>query len=151
MRGRSRAYYLLRDALPSGAFELAVERGYRGLLAAAGLVLGLLLGIGLLPALGFAFAAGCGLPFWLLELASGGEFAPTSLLTHVLGLALGLVALAWAGLPGGVWWKALLAVALLQEFCRWATPAASPSTCERLKPSPASWAMNVALDTSLPI
>jgi tight adherence protein B len=38
-----------------------------GLLGVAGLVLGLLLGIGLLPALGFAFAAGCGLPFWLLK------------------------------------------------------------------------------------
>jgi hypothetical protein len=29
------------------------------------------------------------------------------------------------GLPGGVWWKALLALALLQEVCRWVTPAAA--------------------------
>jgi tight adherence protein B len=38
-----------------------------GLLGAAGFVFGLLLGISLLTALGFAFAAGCGLPFWMLK------------------------------------------------------------------------------------
>jgi tight adherence protein B len=38
-----------------------------GVLGAVGLVLGLLLDIGLLPALGFAFAAGAGLPLWMLK------------------------------------------------------------------------------------
>ena len=38
-----------------------------GLLGLVGLTVGILLGIGLLPALGFAFAAGCGLPMWLLK------------------------------------------------------------------------------------
>ena len=38
-----------------------------GLLGLVVLAVGMLLGIGLLPALGFAFAAGCGLPMWLLK------------------------------------------------------------------------------------
>jgi tight adherence protein B len=38
-----------------------------GILGVAGLGFALLLDIGLLPAIGFAFAAGCGLPFWLLK------------------------------------------------------------------------------------
>jgi tight adherence protein B len=38
-----------------------------GALGVAGLLLGLLTGAGLLPALGIAFAAGGGLPFWLLS------------------------------------------------------------------------------------
>jgi tight adherence protein B len=38
-----------------------------GLLGSAALVLGFSLDIGLLPVLGFGFAAGCGLPLWLLK------------------------------------------------------------------------------------
>src|SRR3974390_928946 len=38
-----------------------------GLLGSAALVLAFILDIGLLPVLGFGFAAGCGLPLWLLK------------------------------------------------------------------------------------
>ena len=46
------------------------------------------------------------------------------MLTHVGGLAVGLVGLWHLGMPGQVWWKALpLALAALQQLCRWVTPA----------------------------
>jgi tight adherence protein B len=38
-----------------------------GALGVVGLTIGILLDAGLLPALGFGFAAGCGLPFWTLK------------------------------------------------------------------------------------
>lgn len=64
-----------------------------------------------------------GVPLWLLDLAAGGEFTPPSVLTHVGGLAVGLVGLRQLGVPTGSWWKALLALAVLQQLCRWITPA----------------------------
>ena len=63
-----------------------------------------------------------GLPLWLLELAGGGEFIPTSLLTHVLGLVVGLVGVWRLGMPEGAWWKATLALLVLNQLCRWVTP-----------------------------
>src|SRR5262249_56943207 len=54
--------------------------------------------------------------------AAGGEFTPTSVLTHVGGLVIGLVGLWRLGMPAQVWWKALLALAALQQLCRWVTP-----------------------------
>jgi hypothetical protein len=87
-----------------------------------------LVGVGLLggwttcAAVGVTWLA-VGVPLWLIDVASGGEFNPTSVLTHVGGLVVGLIGLWRLGMPAGVWWKALLALAALQQLCRWVTPA----------------------------
>ena len=69
-----------------------------------------------------AFWLALGVPFWILDLWSGGEFLPTSLLTHVGGLALGIWGLKRLGLPDGAWWKGVGALVAVNLFCRWATP-----------------------------
>lgn len=63
-----------------------------------------------------------GVPLWLLDVAAGGELVPTSVLTHAGGLLIGLAGLRWLGLPDQLWWKAWLALAVLQGLCRWLTP-----------------------------
>jgi hypothetical protein len=87
-----------------------------------------LVGVGLLGGWATCVAVGVmwlavGVPLWLLDVATGGEFSPTSVLTHVGGLVVGLIGLWQLGMPAGVWWKALLALAALQQLCRWVTPA----------------------------
>ncbi len=61
-----------------------------------------------------------GTPLWLLDLLTGGELLPSSLLTHVLAPGLGLFALARMGWPPGTWWRAfaaaLVALALSRAF-----------------------------------
>jgi hypothetical protein len=66
-----------------------------------------------------------GLPLWLYDLGSGGEFVPTSLLTHVGGLIVGLVALKKQGLPEGLWWKAPAASLPVLAVSRLFTPPAA--------------------------
>lgn len=88
----------------------------------------LLVGLGLLFRWPQAMGIGvlwlaAGLPFWLLDLATGGEFMPTSLFTHVGGLIAGIVGVIKLGMPAGGWWKAVLALAALHQACRWLTPA----------------------------
>jgi hypothetical protein len=84
-------------------------------------------GVGLLArlpavnAVGFVWLA-TGDSLWLLDLASGGEFIPTSLFTHVGGLALGALGLARFGMPRHTWWRATLAILVLQQLCRFTTP-----------------------------
>jgi hypothetical protein len=81
-----------------------------------------------------------GLPLWLLDLAGGGEFLPTSLLTHLGGLGVGLYGLWRLGLPAGVWWKAFLGLAVLQQLCRWLTPrAANVNLAFTVHPGWESW------------
>ncbi|MBI3890782.1 MAG: hypothetical protein HY303_04555 [Candidatus Wallbacteria bacterium] len=63
-----------------------------------------------------------GLPIWLLDLAGGGEFFPTSLLTHVGGLVTGLAGLRVMGVPDGTWWRAALGFLALIFASRWLTP-----------------------------
>jgi hypothetical protein len=86
-----------------------------------------LIGVGLLGSWPTCVAIGVtwlavGVPLWLFDLAVGGEFSPTSVLTHVGGLIVGLIGLWRLGMPDQVWWKALLALAALQQLCRWVTP-----------------------------
>ncbi len=86
-----------------------------------------LVGVGLLGGWPTCVAVGViwlatGVPLWLFDVATGGEFSPTSVLTHVGGLAVGLVGLWRLGMPAQAWWKALLALAALQQLCRWTTP-----------------------------
>jgi hypothetical protein len=64
-----------------------------------------------------------GVPMWLLFLATGGEFLPTTLLTHVGGTALGLWGLRWLGLPRGTWWKATAGLVALALLTRAIAPA----------------------------
>ena len=64
-----------------------------------------------------------GVPLWLIDLARGGEFFPTSILTHVGGLALGLIGVMRLGFPRGVWAAALSGLIVLVLVCRLATPA----------------------------
>jgi hypothetical protein len=63
-----------------------------------------------------------GLPLWLADLAAGGEFYPTSVLTHVIALCIGLYGVLWLGMPRGSWWQAALALVGLIGLCRLATP-----------------------------
>jgi hypothetical protein len=61
---------------------------------------------------------------WAIDLANGGEFLPTSLCTHIGGLILSLIALAKLGMPRQVWWKAMLAISVLQGVTRQTVPPA---------------------------
>jgi hypothetical protein len=65
-----------------------------------------------------------GVPIWLLDLATGGEFIATAAATHLGGLAFGAAGLAGRGFPAGAWREAALAAFALQELSRWATPRA---------------------------
>ncbi len=67
-----------------------------------------------LVAVGLSLLA-VGVPLWMLDLATGGPLYPTSLLTHVGGVAIGAVALrALGGWPRGTWWKTAL---LMMSLC----------------------------------
>ncbi|HYP78573.1 MAG TPA: hypothetical protein VER12_21520 [Polyangiaceae bacterium] len=66
-----------------------------------------------------------GNPIWLLDIATGGEFLPTSLFTHLGGFVIGILALRRLGVPPHVWWKATLAFLALLGLTRLLTPRAS--------------------------
>lgn len=66
-----------------------------------------------------------GLPLWLADLAAGGTFFPTSVLTHVVALSIGLYALASLGMPRHTWWKAIATLVCLLVVCRLLTPASA--------------------------
>jgi hypothetical protein len=90
----------------------------------------LCVGVGLLlrqpavHAVGFLWLC-VGSVLWGIDLAFGGEFIPTSLLTHVGGLVIGGLAVGALGLPRHSWWRAILAFLVLQQFCRFLTPASA--------------------------
>jgi len=63
-----------------------------------------------------------GVPLWMIAVIAGGHCDPTSPLTHVGGLVLGLAGVRKVGLPQGVWWKAAVALAALYLLSRWTTP-----------------------------
>jgi len=64
-----------------------------------------------------------GTPLWVMYLAGGGEFYPTSCFPHLGGLAIGLYGVRRLGLPSGTWWRAVLALIALILVCRLVTPA----------------------------
>jgi hypothetical protein len=86
--------------------------------------LGWLLASRTLNAIGFLWAA-IGLPLWLVDLTTGGEFVAASLLTHVGGLALGGFGVRALGLPRAAWWQASLALAAMLGLTRALAPPAS--------------------------
>lgn len=83
--------------------------------------MGLLAGRPLPNAVGFLWLC-VGDVLWGLDLASGGELIPTSLLTHVVGLVLGGVGVARMGMPLTASPTALVGFLALQLLSRYATP-----------------------------
>jgi hypothetical protein len=77
----------------------------------------ILIGIGWLRRLPTLNAIGVcllliGTPLWINTVSQGDlELNPTSALTHVVGLAIGLVGITRLGWPTGSWWRAALVVA----------------------------------------
>lgn len=63
-----------------------------------------------------------GTPLWVMYLAGGGEFYPTSCFPHLGGLVIGLYGVRRLGLPPGTWWKAAAALITLIVVCRLVTP-----------------------------
>jgi hypothetical protein len=90
-------------------------------LGALGVGVGLLLRSPAVNAVGFLWLC-VGNVLWCIDLAGGGEFFATSLLTHVLGWLLGGFGIARLGLPRRSWARALLAFLALQQLCRFTTP-----------------------------
>jgi hypothetical protein len=87
-----------------------------------------------------------GLPLWLYDLRSGGEFIPTSLLTHVGGLIVGLIGLKGRGLPRGLWWKSVAASLPVLIVSRLLTPpSANINMTYRVHPASESWFPSHAL------
>jgi hypothetical protein len=82
---------------------------------------GLLWRVPMVNAVGVLWAC-FGLPIWLLYLRAGGEFIPTSTLTHLGGLAIGLYSVRLLGLPRGSAWYALGAYVVLWLVTRAVTP-----------------------------
>lgn len=66
-----------------------------------------------------------GTPLWVMYLAGGGEFYPTSCFPHLGGLAIGLYGVRWLGLPSGTWWKSVAALVTLILVCRLLTPSSA--------------------------
>jgi len=66
-----------------------------------------------------------GTPLWIMYLAGGGEFYPTSCLPHIGGLATGLYGVRRLGLHAGTWWQAALSLITLILICRLVTPPAA--------------------------
>ncbi len=90
----------------------------------------LLVGIGLITGRARAVAIGLswlvvGDVLWLLDLWSGSDLLPTSLLTHLGGLGLAAAGVARLGFPRWTWPRAALCVALLQLVTRFSTPPRS--------------------------
>jgi hypothetical protein len=66
-----------------------------------------------------------GIPMWIIDLATGGELIPSSVLTHVGGFVVGIVAIAKTGWRRGSWWKATAAASVLLLVTRLVTPPAA--------------------------
>src|SRR6185295_17432109 len=90
-------------------------------LGAAVVGVGLLSSSATINGIGLLFLC-MGTPIWLMDLAGGGEFYPTSCFTHLGGLAIGLYGARRLGLPSGTWWKAVVALITLILICRLVTP-----------------------------
>ncbi|HBP17112.1 MAG TPA: hypothetical protein DEA08_04855 [Planctomycetes bacterium] len=65
-----------------------------------------------------------GTPLWVLDFMTGGEFLPTSMGTHLGGLALGIAGVRSLGIPRFTWLKLVALTALLMTLSRVVPPAA---------------------------
>lgn len=70
--------------------------------------------------------------FWLLYLATGGEFLPTSLLTHVGSLLVGLIGLRRFGFPANTYPRALLGLIALVFVSRFTPPGENVNLAHRI-------------------
>ncbi|WP_254510487.1 hypothetical protein [Anatilimnocola floriformis] len=66
---------------------------------------------------------GFGVPMWLVSLATGGDFYPTSILTHLGGMSVGIVGLKRLGGLRDDWWRAYLLVLTLVVVSHFYTTA----------------------------
>jgi hypothetical protein len=87
-------------------------------LGSAAVGVGLLCRLPLLNGVGVLWL-GMGNIFWAINLASGGELEPTSFLTHLGGLAVGLYGIKKLGLPRLAAPMALAALLALQRMTPW--------------------------------
>ena len=110
-------------------FAVALERGR----AADGLwmchIANLILAAGILARRPRAIALAVawivlGIPLWAFDLWRAGETSLVSVLSHLGGLAVGLYALSRVRISYNPWLSALLVYLVLQQLCRWLTPAA---------------------------
>jgi len=85
---------------------------------------GLLLRNATLNAIGLLWSC-FGMSLWFLDLATGGEFMLTSVLTHFSSFALGIAGVRALGMPRYAAMKALGAFAVLWMVCRAVTPPAA--------------------------
>jgi len=81
---------------------------------------GLIWGLPTVNAVGFLWLS-VGVVLWTIDLATGGQFFPTSTLTHVGGLLIAIYGLKVFGMPKHVWWKALAGILIMQQISRWTT------------------------------
>jgi len=63
-----------------------------------------------------------GIPMWIISLWDGGDFYPTSALTHLGGITIGLIGLTQLGLPRRSWLTGVGVVAVLLILSRGVTP-----------------------------
>lgn len=63
-----------------------------------------------------------GLPIWILDLSAGGEFLPTSALTHVGAPIVAFFFFRRVSFPRGSWWRAVIALGFLVLLTRLITP-----------------------------
>lgn len=82
---------------------------------------GLIWGSPAVNAIGFLWLM-AGIPLWLVDVSTGGEFLPTSVAPHFGGLLIGAYGLKELGMPKNVWWKSLVGLLVLQQISRWVTP-----------------------------
>jgi len=108
-----------------GAFHLLNGRPAELLwmchLGAAIVGVGLLISSSMLNGIGTLFLC-VGTPLWVMYLAGGGEFYPTSCFPHIGGLAIGLYGVRRLGFRNGTWWRAVLSLIGLIMICRLVTP-----------------------------
>jgi hypothetical protein len=124
-----------------------VARGHAENLLWACHVACLAVGIGLAVRSPHAVAAGflflvVGVPLWLLDLATGGEFLVTSTLTHVGGLAIGAWGVKRLGVPKGAWWRSLAGLFVLHVASRFTPPGENVNLAHRVWPGWESWFPN---------
>ncbi|MGE0710851.1 MAG: lysophospholipid acyltransferase family protein [Planctomycetota bacterium] len=106
-------------------------------MAALGVGTGLLLRSPILNGLG-VLSLVFGTPLWVLDFLTGGEFLPTSMGTHLGGLALGVVGVRTLGLPRFTWAKLVLLTALLM----WVSALVPPAWAENVnlcRKPPTGW------------
>ena len=105
----------------------------------------LLIGVGLLLNWRAVVAVGVlwlsiGLPLWISWLSgSPGEFSITSGMTHVGGMVVGVWAMRQMTWPRGIWWKAWLAIPLLQVLSHFTTKTSQEAREENVNISQGVW------------